>query len=169
MDRADNALYIRAIHTVLFDEGVWKIWYSVGNGWEMIDDIPYPQYDIRYVESKDGLYIDDDKGVLCLSVGKDEYRIGRPRVQKCVDGTYVMRYTSDTFSKEYKAGYAVSDNGVDWTRQDDKIGLSPSKSGWDSEMTCYPVIIETKNRKYMFYSGNGMGATGVGYAEWDGN
>lgn len=43
-----------------------------------------------------------------------------------------------------------------------KIVLEPSgKSKWDSDMTCYPFIFEN----YMFYNGNGYGATGIGVAE----
>ncbi len=165
MDRTDNALYIRAIHTVLFDEGVWKIWYSVGMGWEMINGIPYPQYDIRYVESKDGLTIDDKEGVHCIGCDPNEYRIGRPRVRKN-GGRYEMRYTSDTYDKQYRAGYAESDDGINWTRMDHKAGIEKSAEGWDSEMLCYPVIIDAAGKRYMIYSGNGMGRTGVGYAEW---
>jgi len=166
MDRTDNALYIRAIHTVMQDEGVWKIWYSVGNGWEIINGCPYPQYDIRYTESRDGIHLDDPEGVLCVPVGPNEYRIGRPRVSKNSDGSYVMRYTYDTLDKQYKAGFAVSADGISWTRQDDQIGIDCSETGWDSEMICYPVAIAAKGRKYLFYSGNGMGFSGVGYAEW---
>ena len=32
-------------------------------------------------------------------------------------------------------------------------------------MVCYPVEIETKYGRYMFYDGNGMGKTGFGYAK----
>ena len=166
MDRTDNALYIRAIHTVLYDEGVWKIWYSVGMGWEIINGQPYPQYDIRYVESKDGLNIQDENGVHCIGVQNDEYRIGRPRVRKLPNGKYEMRYTFDTLTKQYTTGYAESSDGVNWTRMDEKTGITRSDSGWDSEMVCYPVILDTPETSYMFYSGNGMGHTGVGYAEW---
>lgn len=167
MDRTENALYIRAIHTVMQDEGKWKIWYSVGCGWEIIKGKPYPQYNIRYVESDDGLTINDNQGILCVPVNENEYRIGRPRVTKNADGSYVMRYTSDTYNKKYSAGYAISDDGIHWVRQDEKIGITPSETGWDSEMLCYPVEIKYKDKKYLFYSGNAMGMTGVGYAEWE--
>lgn len=167
MDRADNALYIRAIHSVIHDGGIWKIWYSVGNGWEIIDGLPYPQYDIRYVESRDGLHVPDMEGVHCIGVGPNEYRIGRPRVRKLSDGTYEMRYTFDTLDKQYTAGYARSKDGMHWTRDDAALGIERSETGWDSEMLCYPALLDVGGEHYMFYSGNGMGATGVGYAVWN--
>ena len=76
-----------------------------------------------------------------------------------------MRYTFDTRDKEYIAGMAYSKDGIHWERKDEDSGLVKSETGWDSEMACYPVEIETKYGTYLFYDGNGMGATGFGYAE----
>jgi predicted GH43/DUF377 family glycosyl hydrolase len=164
MDRVENGKYIRAIHTVIKENGKFKIWYSVGNGWEIIDEIPYPKYDIRYTESEDGINFDDPIGIHCIGVRNREYRIGRPRVRR-IKGGYEMRYTYDTLQKEYRTGYAVSADGTSWERQDELTGIEVSENGWDSEMVCYPVPLDTPKTQYMFYSGNGMGHTGVGYAE----
>ena len=41
-----------------------------------------------------------------------------------------------------------------------------SMTAWNYEMVCYPVKLQFNNKRYMFYSGNGMGRTGVGYAEF---
>lgn len=163
MDRADEGLYIRAIHSVIKENETWKFWYSVGNGWEVIRNTPYPRYNIRYTESDDGLHF-DSASFLCLDCGENEYRIGRPRVRQEPFG-YSMMFTSDTVDKQYRAGYASSTDGVTWVRDDSKLGIKPSPEGWDSEMLCYPAVIEANGRRFMFYSGNGMGATGVGYAE----
>lgn len=164
MDRTENALYIRAIHTILKVDEKYLVWYSVGSGWEIINDIPYPKYDIRFTESKNGILFDDNKGVHCVGVRPNEYRIGRPRV-RMTSGGFEMRYTYDTKEKFYGTGYAVSVDGRTWTRRDELTGIRTSETGWDSEMVCYPVTISVGKKEYMFYSGNGMGATGVGYAE----
>ena len=42
--------------------------------------------------------------------------------------------------------------------------LQPSKTGWDSEMTAYPYLVEHEGKIFLFYNGNGFGATGIGYA-----
>ena len=165
MDRVSNALFIRAIHSVIKEDDIFRVWYSVGNGWEYINGLPYPQYDIRYVESKNGIYFEDSVGFHCIGVQGNEYRIGRPRVIKRSEDNYEMRYTFDTKNKEYISGIAFSKDGINWERQDNNSGISKSNSGWDSEMLCYPVEIETKYGIYLFYNGNGMGATGVGYAK----
>lgn len=164
LDRTENALYIRAVHTVLQSRGKFHFWYSVGNGWEIINGVPYPKYDIRYTDSHDGINFHDPVGVHCLGVQSGEYRIGRPRVREINNG-FEMRFTYDTKDKKYGTGYAVSVDGVNWERKDELTGISTSESGWDSDMICYPAIIKVKKREFMFYSGNGMGKTGVGYAE----
>lgn len=162
--RVPNAPFGRCIHTVLYDKGLFRIWYAVIYGWEYLDGKPYPRYNIRYVESKDGIHFDEE-GVLCLTCGPNEYRIGRPKVIIRGENDYEMRYTFDTRDKEYIAGIAYSKDGIHWERKDEDSGLVKSESGWDSEMACYPVEIKTKYGTYLFYDGNGMGASGFGYAE----
>ena len=166
MDRVEEGIYGRCIHSVLREDNVFKIWYTVIYGWEYINNIPYPAYDIKYITSADGIHIGDE-GVQCLKCNDNEYRIGRPKIRH-LNGMYEMYYTSDSYTKEYRAGYAQSADGINWTRKDNWSGLVPSKQdSWDSEMACYPVIITTKYGTYMFYDGNGMGKDGFGYAVLD--
>ena len=162
LDRSDRGRYGRCIHTMLYDEGIFKCYYAIINGWKEINGIPYPIYNIWYQESEDGIHFSKEDCVLCVDTEKDEYRIGRPKVYKTENG-YEMYYTRDLVSKQYLAGYATSDDGIHWTRQDDKLSLVKSGESWDSEMACYPVKLVTKNHTYLFYNGNGMGRTGVGY------
>lgn len=164
MDRAEEGLFGRCIHSVIRDEDCFRIWYSVIFDWKSINGVSYPMYDIKYIESRDGVKIGDE-GVSCVKCVGDEYRIGRPRVRKLTDNKWEMRYTSDTIRKEYRAGYAESEDGINWTRKDHLSGLHPSQIGFDSEMACYPVVIETNYGTYLFYNGNGMGRTGFGVAK----
>ena len=164
LDRSPKGRYGRCIHTVLYDEGIFKCYYAIINDWKVINGIPYPVYNIWYTTSKDGIHFSGDDDCLCVDVEGDEYRIGRPKVYKTSDG-YEMFYTRDLVSKEYLVGYATSQDGINWKRQDEKAGLSKSTAGWDSEMACYPVKLITDEKTYLFYNGNGMGKTGVGYAE----
>jgi hypothetical protein len=163
LDRSNNELYFRAIHSALIEDGVWKAWCGVGSDWVWINEIPYPKYDVRYYESSDGVNF-PKKGVVCVENTENEYRIGRPRVIKR-DNIYRMFYTKGTLKKEYLPGYAESKDGMHWVRKDEEIGIEPSGEGWDSTQLCYPAIISYKNKTYMFYNGNDYGKTGFGYAE----
>jgi len=164
MDRTKSGRFGRCIHTVLYDEGIFKCWYAIINDWKIINSIPYPIYDIWYTTSDDGIHFPLKDEVCCVTTRNDEYRIGRPKVYK-TDSGYEMIYTRDTLSKEYIAGYAVSKDGIKWERRDSDFVLNKSVAGWDKDMVCYPVKYKTKNKTYLFYNGNGMGKTGVGYAE----
>jgi predicted GH43/DUF377 family glycosyl hydrolase len=165
LDRADEALYIRAIHSVLHEDNKFKIWYATGNGWKRIANNYYPQYDINYIESDDGIDF-PKKGIKCIENNKKnlEYRIGRPRVYK-KDNVYIMNYTFGTLDGKYMAGQAFSKDGIKWQRDDNSLGIELSKDGWDSIHLSYPAIITIKNKTYMFYNGNNMGKDGFGYAE----
>jgi len=165
MDREDEALYIRAIHSVVFEDNKFKFWYATGSGWENIDGIDYPQYDIKYIESDDGIHF-ENSGIKCIENDKTnlEYRIGRPRVYK-KNNVYIMNFTYGTTDGRYMAGQAYSTDGIHWDRNDKSLGIELSKEGWDSIHLSYPSIVCTKNKTYMFYNGNNMGQDGFGYAE----
>jgi len=165
LDRIDQEIHIRAIHSVLVEESKWKIWYAAGNSWQWINNTQYPQYHIKYIESYDGVNF-NDHAQLCIDTCGDEYRIGRPRVT-VQDNLYKMFYTKGTLSGDYIAGYAESLDGLNWKRMDDKIGISLSKSGWDSKALCYPSLLNYQNNVYMFYNGNDMGKAGFGLAILD--
>lgn len=162
LDRTTTGRFGRCIHTVLQENGIFKCWYAVIDDWKIIEGIPYPIYNIWYIQSKDGVHFPLEDSVLCIDVKGTEYRIGRPKVYK-TDIGYEMFYTRDLVSKEYLVGYARSKDGIHWNREDEVFQLPKSEKGWDSEMACYPVILNTKSNKYIFYNGNGMGKTGVGY------
>ena len=165
LDRSDEALYIRAIHSVLYEDGKFKVWYATGSGWEKIGNNYYRQYDINYIESEDGINF-PKKGIKCVKNNKSnkEYRIGRPRVYKKND-IYIMNFTYGTTDGRYMAGQAISYDGISWNRNDKELGIELSKDGWDSIHLSYPSIITVNNKTYMFYNGNNMGWDGFGYAE----
>lgn len=165
MDRHNEGSYIRAIHSVLNEDGKFKVWYAVGNGWENIGGIDFPCYDINYTESEDGIVLHAGTKVLTNNIQNNEYRIGRPRVYKS-GNTYVMNFTYGTTDGRYMAGQSISEDGMIWIRDDNAIGIGPSHEGWDSSQFSYPCILKTSNdRTFMFYNGNEMGKHGFGCAE----
>ena len=67
----------------------------------------------------------------------------------------------------YLGEYVVTESadGVKWQRQDERVGIAASESGWDSEMICYAAVIDVNGRRLMFYNGNRHGESGFGAAE----
>jgi predicted GH43/DUF377 family glycosyl hydrolase len=162
LDRADEGLYIRAIHTAIRENDRWKIWYAAGSSWETIAGTPYPNYHIRYLESSNGIDFPVE-GKICVTTQGREYRIGRPRVYR-TDFGYEMFYTKGTLDGEYLPGYAQSNDGINWERMDDQVGLGVSAEGWDSRALSYISLLSRKDRTYAFFNGNDFGRDGFGYA-----
>lgn len=163
LERSNKELYFRCGPFVMLDDDVFKLWYVAGSDWLRLKDKDVPIYTIHYLESKDGL-IWKDEGYECLQISsEDEHGFGRPYVIK-EHGLYKMFYSIRMKDKGYRLGYAESQNGVDWLRKDNEIGLDTSPTGWDSETVCYSAVIKYRDQTYLFYNGNDFGRTGIGYA-----
>jgi predicted GH43/DUF377 family glycosyl hydrolase len=150
--------------SIIIEDYEFYMWYSHYNSWVNINNNFRPTYDIRLAKSKNGLDWVLDENV-CVSPIHDNEALGAPSVIK-LNNKYHMWYGyRDNFNKgeKYKVGYATSENKINWNRSNQNI-IESSDEGWDSEMICYPNIIQLNNKLYMFYSGNGYGKEGFGYA-----
>lgn len=163
LDRSDDELFLRSAPFVIPDSNLHKMWYVAGSEWINVKGKEIPTYNLRYLESEDGLSW-GKKGRICLELsGTDEIGFGRPYVIKENQG-YRMWYSIRIISKGYRIGYAESKNGLNWERNDHVVGIDVSESGWDSEMICFPAVVDIGKKRYMFYNGNNYGETGFGVA-----
>lgn len=151
----------------------WYLFYIAGRKWKMCRGRPEPVYKIRCATS--------DDGISWQKFGHDliESRIEEDEAQASPDvffanGRYHMffcyRYSTDYRGHErgYRIGYASSHNLTDWTRDDGKVGIDVSDSGWDCEMVSYPHVFEVDGRVHMAYLGNEVGRHGFGLATLSG-
>lgn len=163
-DRTDEDLYFRVIHCLLYDRDVWRAWYGGGSDYISHGEATLPVYDIRYMESSDGLTFPRAGKTVLTFQDADEYRIGRPQV--LIDGDrYRMFYAAATKEHNYRLAYAESTDGHAWTRCDEKLGIDVTPGAWDSDMMSYPNVLRVGERVYLFYNGNDYGRHGFGYAE----
>ncbi len=168
LDRCPEGTFIGALHSIAkLPDGTFRAWISRGRGWQEIGGRQYPQYDCWTLTSMDGLKFENASARQIITPGEGEYRIGRPRANMSDDGNWVLRATSDTLTKQYASYKFTSPDGINFTRTED-VELPRGEDGsWDSEMTCYPAYIHTwSGEHYLFYNGNDMGRTGVGFARW---
>jgi len=166
IDRSDSEMVNRTSAFVMHDEGVFKMWYVAGSTWTQGRDKPLPVYNMRYLESADGLTW-GKRGEVCLDFkDEDEHALGRPWIIKEA-GRYKMFFSSRTRSRGYRLGYAESSDGRSWTRKDGEVGLDVSASGWDSEMVAYTSLVKRGRNTFLFYNGTNCGQTGFGYAVLD--
>lgn len=162
LNRTPEESLFRAIHSILFENGKWRVWYGGGSGFVAGKAKTLPVYNIRYMESDDGVNF-PDHGALAVDLLPGEHRVGRPYVIK-TDGTYRMFFGKGSEADAYQLAYAESQDGYAWTRLDEKIGLTRSESGWDSVMMAYPAVITSEGETYLFYNGNDYGREGFGCA-----
>ncbi|MEE8428525.1 MAG: hypothetical protein V3S33_03370 [Gammaproteobacteria bacterium] len=67
----------------------------------------------------------------------------------------------------YRIEYARSADGVNWTRFPDQPVLSLTPGGFDSSSQTYASVVDMGDQLWLFYTGDGLGATGVGLATLD--
>jgi len=166
IDRDESGLFIRAIHGIRkIKNDQYKIWFSEGAGWELINKIPYPHYSIATLISTDGITFPGNLGKSINLQKKGEYRVGRSRVFSFEENKHILTFTYGTVSGLYQSGYAISNDLSDWKRMDD-WGLDPGSHAFDSRHLAYPAIIKNSSGDiFCFYNGNDMGAGGIGVAK----
>lgn len=149
---------------IMFEEGIYKMWYGSTVDWtskngEMI-------HVIKYATSLDGNVWNLKGRCLSLEIGIEQ-AFSRPTIKK-INNSYHMWYSYRSGDgTPYRIGYAKSFDGENWEKISSKINIS--KSGWDSEMVCYPFVFEHKNKIYMLYNGNQYGKEGFGLAKLKNN
>ena len=160
MDRGVDEPYFATSPHVLFDGGQFRMWYCSCTGWKNGE----PYYLIRYATSPDGVRW--TRGPMCLHGDSFAKALAWPTVWK--EGGYKMIYSYRSDGdyrtdprRSYRLGYAESEDGISWIRKDAEVGIARSNSGWDSAMMAYTAVCG----EYLFYNGNGFGATGIGVAK----
>jgi predicted GH43/DUF377 family glycosyl hydrolase len=146
------------------------LFYIAGRKWVLDNGKPEPVYKIRMASSKDGFkWIKSNIDLIPDKIEDNEAQAS-PDVL-FFEGKYHMffcyRYSTNYRGKEngYRIGYAFSEDLINWTRDDDSVGIDVSKEGWDSEMISYPHVFELDGDLYMLYLGNGVGRYGFGLAK----
>jgi len=145
----------------------WRMWYLSGRKWLFDGEKPEPIYQIACAKSDDGIRWQHDGTPV----------VPRRSENECQDilapfflggkwhAIFAWREPSTQAGGRYRLGYASSDDLEFWVRDDAQVGMELSPSGWDSQMMCYPQVIELNGRILMFYCGNDFGQRGFGVAE----
>lgn len=168
MDRTKEEPHLAVTPCILKDGNIYKMWYISGIRWEFVDNKYEPVYTIKYAESKDGIdWLRFPEK--CIKHHCEDEVFSHPTVIKIEDKYHMWFCYREIHNyhdgdNSYQIGYASSDDGKNWIRNDEKSGIKKSEEGWDSTMICYPYVMKIKNDHYMFYNGNSFGQTGFGLA-----
>ncbi len=153
--------------------GQLYLFYIAGKKWILDQGKPEPVYRIRMAGSTDGIHWEKHNADLIHTVLEPDECQASPDVF-FHNGKYHMffcyRRSTNYRGKAggYRIGYASSTDLVEWTREDEKAGITVSDEGWDSEMVAYPHVFQLDDQIYMFYLGNSVGKDGFGLAQLSG-
>ena len=167
LDRADEGLYTRAGLSMIHHNNKFKCCYSTGSSWQKIADKKRPVYEVRYIESKDGIYFKKNGDLIVPVNLENEHGLGRPQIIKLFDDLFVF-YTIRTLDFKYFIGCAIYDGNLNkWVRIDHwlKTINHGQKGDFDHNMVYFPSVINTGRKIFMFYCGNSFGKDGLGFAQ----
>lgn len=153
-------------------DGVWHMHYQSGQGWNEIDGHWESVYLARYASSSDGLNWTRETHSCVPTVVEYECQTSSTLfTMKGAPGSHQMlfswRHGIDfrNPNRGYRIGFAWSEDFKHWTRDDSLAGLAFTKTGFDTEMMCYPHVVQIGADWFMFYCGNNFGADGFGCAQ----
>ncbi len=142
--------------TVLFDDGIYKMWYTGSDGFKI---------KIGYATSPDGISWTKDPGNPVLDpdlFGLENAQ--NPRVLH--DGNlYEMWFnSSNPMTSEYDIYYLTSQDGINWTDTPVKVISTGSAGTFDDLWVWHPFVIKSAGVYRMWYTGFDGLAYSVGFA-----
>lgn len=154
-------------------DGLFHMWYIYGKRWIRSDEDSPPDrvYKIAHATSDDGRrWKPAGRTVITDWLDNDECQ-ALPAVVRH-DGSWLMvfcyRHAIDfriNPARGYRLGCATSHDLVTWVRSDLTLIGSGELAGWDSDMQCYPHLVQVRERLYLLYNGNEFGRYGFGLAQ----
>jgi hypothetical protein len=76
-----------------------------------------------------------------------------------------MWFSVRSTASGYGLTYAESADGLAWERHDGAVRFTGPHADWESDTASFPSVVDTPAGRFMFYNGNGYGATGFGVAK----
>jgi len=167
LERTQAEMHSRCAPIVMEEGGGFRMWYlgDYRGGWVDNRGKLQPYYVTKHMRSADGIDWGSAEGEHCFSFQDDkEHGLAKPSVW-VEGGRYRMIYSIRHLDKGYRLGYAESEDGVRFERQDGRVGIDVSAEGWDSGMICFGSVLRHEGKTLLFYCGNHYGMDGFGYAE----
>jgi len=165
LDRTEEERLFRCGAFAMADGGRVRLWYAAGSEWTEVGGKAVPVYDLRHLESEDGIHF-AGRGQRSMELNHaEEHGFGRPWVIRHSPRDWELFYSIRRRREgAYRLGHAVSADGVEWQRRDEDMGLEVSTDGFDSHAISYSSVIEAGGRRYCFYNGDNFGEQGFAVA-----
>jgi len=156
---------------VIREDAQYRMYYTCCSGYEEVPEMGERSIvGIGYAVSEDGINWSKplDDFLIAPRRGKvdpHEWWVAKPLVLGEPDGTYRM-WVSCT-AKRYRIFSLVSQDGHSWdwapAGPDGDLGIGP-EGAFDDAQRSYAAVVRQDDQYLMWFSGNGYGATGMGFA-----
>ncbi|MDP6112125.1 MAG: hypothetical protein QGG53_09695 [Planctomycetota bacterium] len=162
--------------SVLVENGLFRMYYtSIGEYFDRPEGVKtghgdvIPRIGIAYAESEDGIEWHKPYGELMVAPrGFDtepyEYISSKPCVIREGEG---YRMWVSTFGTAYRIRSLVSEDGLDWRWNpsgiEGELGIG-DEGAFDDHQRSYACVVKHQDEYRCWYTGNGFGNTGMGYA-----
>jgi hypothetical protein len=164
LDRCDGELLVRTGGFVFAHADRWIFAYMGGSEQLQVAGKPTPTYDMMTLCSQSPL-VWSGAGTLALAPRRPhEFGFGRPWVIS-ERGRCRMWLSVRSAASGYGLTYAESSDGLAWERRDGALQFTGAREAWESETQSFASVVDTHAGRFMFYNGNGYGATGFGVAK----
>jgi len=137
-------------------------WFMIYTSGTAIFNDRTSNYDLKIATSSD-FFNWEHTGITAIPLNEDEANLSTATVIE-IGGVLHMWFSVKPKTGEYRIGYASSKDGINWTRNDDILGLGVSEEGFDDKGLSYPNVFFHQSYIYMVYSGNQNGKVGCGLA-----
>jgi hypothetical protein len=162
---------------VLKLEGKYHMWYIFGIRWiqNPKNDVKERVYKIGHAISEDAVnWVKTNRQIVDDKLNEDECQALPSVIFHNKKYHMIFCYRQAVGFREntkdaYRLGYAYSTDGLNWTRDDENVGIDTTIGEWDSDMMCYPHLFSVNEKIYLLYNGNDFGKTGFGLAVLDEN
>jgi len=160
----------------------YLMWYTAAEKYLRFGEVNQGIMHIGAARSRDGIHWEKlaQPALQAREGSADPYEacLARPAVLK-LDGVYHMWFgvydmaprtrpnETNAGAGSYRLEYARSTDGVNWTRFPDQPVIPLTPGGFDSTSQTYASVVDMGEQLWLFYTGDGLGNTGVGLATLD--
>ena len=158
----DGGGMTRGVSVIKTSKG-YEMWYAAVN--EAMMGTDEERWSIGYALSPDGItWAKNPNPVISPTETWEQRYISYPNV--VFDGTqYHMWYTATQLNLPIKIAYAVSSDGIHWSKPSDINPILSTGTSFDSVYICSPVILKFETNYRLYYSGYDGSRWRIGLAE----
>jgi len=150
---------IEAVHSIEKTITGFRVLYSMGEDWELVDGKAFPKYS-SFAAAGSSLWNLKTTNKSKLPQHPDVYRLGRPRFVPNEIAHGVVIATGGRASGDYRPYLFLASNNEGFEPHPEGFPIVPGDYSWCSKHVSYPSFVVIDDFAFMFLNGDEMGIGG---------